>query len=267
MNTFITLVQKELWENNRTLLWLPAALVLALWAFWAWLLLASHQPPAGGGGVHINGSDLLKVLALPFFIVAGLSAITFCGNTLLDERRDRAILFWRSLPVSDLTTVASKVLVVMLLVPAIAMLGIVLAALPLLVIGPYSLPALMHSWSQIAGHLLWLSLLMAPFYGAIMLLSASTQRPLLWMLLLPVLLYIAESLLLGEHPASELIFGHLLGEIMLVAISLASDPIVSQSLTAGSALLQHTITSLLVGLAIALVLWGSCAEIRRRHLA
>jgi ABC-2 type transport system permease protein len=54
---------------------------------------------------------------MQLFIVSSL----VCGLYLLDclyaERKDRSILFWKSLPVSDLQTVVSKFLVAMVIVP------------------------------------------------------------------------------------------------------------------------------------------------------
>ena len=43
--------------------------------------------------------------------------IFYCLDALHGERRDRSILFWKSLPVSDLTTVLSKVFVPLAILP------------------------------------------------------------------------------------------------------------------------------------------------------
>ena len=41
-------------------------------------------------------------------LTAFLVGVFYCLDALHGERRDRSILFWKSLPVSDLTTVLAK---------------------------------------------------------------------------------------------------------------------------------------------------------------
>ena len=59
----------------------------------------------------------LTVLALPVLITVGFGILAYNLSTFADERKDRSLIFWRSLPVSDLTTVISKLLFVILAVP------------------------------------------------------------------------------------------------------------------------------------------------------
>ncbi|WKE67204.1 hypothetical protein PVT67_08200 [Gallaecimonas kandeliae] len=267
MNSFMMLVRKECWENNKTLLWLPAMLVLLLWALQLYVVLK------GGGSVRtqgdeVTGAPLLLVFASPFFVCAVLAAVTFCGNCLLDERKDRSILFWRSLPVSDLATVAAKVAVVMLVVPLLYLAAIILAELPLAALmasgGQLSPAGSLAGWWGLGLHLFWLSLLLAPFYGFMMLLSATTQRPLLWMLLLPMLLSLAESLLLGGHPVTQFIFGHLGKEALVLGASLKVHFGMALGGIGGQ---DGELLAVTGGLGIACLFWLGCAEIRRRHLA
>src|SRR3546814_20822192 len=42
-------------------------------------------------------------------VVLGFVVFFYCLGALYDDRRDRSILFWKSLPVSDASTVLSKV--------------------------------------------------------------------------------------------------------------------------------------------------------------
>ncbi|WP_417358303.1 hypothetical protein [Gallaecimonas pentaromativorans] len=267
MNAFIALVRKEYWENNKSLLWLPLVLTVLTWL--GCLLIASK------GVITIEGDipkvNVLPFLALPFFLSAGLAAITYCGNSLNEERRDRSILFWRSLPVSDMQTVMAKACTVLVLLPAISFSAALIAQLPLALLmthlGVQSFGEVLAALGKQAGHFLWLSVLMAPFYGAMMLLSACTQRPLLWMLLGPLLLFIGESVLLDGHPVSQLLFGHLAREIMLVLGSLIAQPILvngAELVTTGAVL--STAWTMVTGVALALIFWALCAEIRRRRL-
>ena len=52
------------------------------------------------------------------FLTAFIVAVFYCLDALHGERRDRSILFWKSLPVSDLTTVLSKASIPLVVLPA-----------------------------------------------------------------------------------------------------------------------------------------------------
>jgi ABC-2 type transport system permease protein len=78
-------------------------------------ILAERAPGREGaifGALHL-------IIAVPFVIVMTIVAGFYCLDALYAERRDRSVLFWKSLPVSDLQTVLSKVAVVVVLVPLI----------------------------------------------------------------------------------------------------------------------------------------------------
>jgi ABC-2 type transport system permease protein len=134
-------------------------------------------------------------------------------DCLFAERKDRSILFWKSLPVSDALTVVSKLLVALVIAP---LLVFVLAMLTQLVfnailsarIAAGNLPAVIE-WSGLewlrteAVMLLILGLAVlwyAPFAAALMLVSAWARRtPFLWSSLPPLLAPILERIALGTH--------------------------------------------------------------------
>ena len=58
----------------------------------------------------------LLVLGFPILLTVGFGLLAYSLSTFADERKDRSLIFWRSLPVSDLTTVLSKVFIVTLIV-------------------------------------------------------------------------------------------------------------------------------------------------------
>jgi ABC-2 type transport system permease protein len=123
------LVRREFWENRS--LWIAPLIVAGV------VLLASAT-----GGVHIQGdgpfkdelSGLGAVLAEPQvmylgamglftlfqFVVIGFVVFFYLLDSLLGERKDRSILFWKSLPISDTQVVASKALTALVLAPLIA---------------------------------------------------------------------------------------------------------------------------------------------------
>src|SRR5690606_7712994 len=55
-------------------------------------------------------------------------------GALYDDRRDRSVLFWKSLPISDTATVASKVITAMLVAPLLTFVGVIVLQLAVLVI-------------------------------------------------------------------------------------------------------------------------------------
>src|SRR5437763_11697249 len=120
--------------------------------------------------------------------------IFFSLDALYGERRDRSILFWKSLPVSDLTTVLSKAAVPLVVLPIIAFILGQAAQIILLILGTMILEG-----SGIGGAVLWrefrlfqepfvmfygLTIFMlwwAPIYAWLLLVSAWAKRvPLLW---------------------------------------------------------------------------------------
>src|SRR5207237_5754552 len=109
----------ELWEN-RSIYIAPLALtavmvfgffIASIAALWSNSVKLDPQPDKLAQ--HFN---LVAVLLMAtMFIVA----IFYCLDALHGERRDRSILFWKSMPVSDVTTVLSKVAVPLLVLPLI----------------------------------------------------------------------------------------------------------------------------------------------------
>ena len=68
----------------------------------------------------------LIFLGLPILLTVGFGLLAYSLSTFADERKDRSLIFWRSMPVSDLTTVLSKLLFVIFIVPLLVLPNIVL---------------------------------------------------------------------------------------------------------------------------------------------
>ena len=71
----------------------------------------------------------LLVLGFPILLTVGFGLLAYSLSAFADERKDRSLIFWRSLPVSDLTTVLSKVFIVTLIVPLMVIPYIILLQL------------------------------------------------------------------------------------------------------------------------------------------
>ena len=63
----------------------------------------------------------LIVLGLPMLVVMSFAIASYSLSTFYDERKDKSIIFWRSLPVSDANIIFSKILVAVIIAPLIVL--------------------------------------------------------------------------------------------------------------------------------------------------
>jgi ABC-2 type transport system permease protein len=207
-----TLIRRELWEHRA--LWIAPLSVAGLLLLGA--IIGRNGFESGMAALPEQRRALFGLLvalaALPQFITLGLITSMYAADCLYTERKDRSILFWKSMPVSDSTTVLSKLLLAMVLVPF----GVYLvsAATTLLMSSIY----LAREWQSDSGNALWdlgtwlriqgLSLLAliagtlwyAPITAYLLLLSAWARRSVwLWVILPPLVLAMLERIALGTH--------------------------------------------------------------------
>ncbi len=109
-------IRRELWENR--------SIYIAPLAVAAVTLLGFLIATMGRAMATRDLAQRQAVLEEPYTFVAGLImavafivGIFYCLDALHGERRDRSILFWKSLPVSDLTTVLSKASIPLVVLP------------------------------------------------------------------------------------------------------------------------------------------------------
>src|SRR5438445_2098608 len=114
-------VQRELWENRSIYI---APLVAAAVILFGFLISTLHLPDKMRATLALEPAHQHEALAVPYDAAAGLLMLTqllvgafYCLDALHGERRDRSILFWKSLPVSDLTTVLSKASIPLVVLP------------------------------------------------------------------------------------------------------------------------------------------------------
>lgn len=206
-------LRRELWESRSIYI---APVTVALLAFAGFLVSLLQLPAkirASAGGSAMQLHDAIQG---PFQTVAGLMmaattlvAVVYSLDALYGERRDRSILFWKSLPVSDLTAVLAKASVPILVLP---LLGFVLTAALHLLMALLSSGVLAASgvsvaafWEQLSfGHMSLLllyhflavhGLSWAPIFGWMLLVSAWARRaPFIWALLPPVAIAVVEKI-------------------------------------------------------------------------
>lgn len=231
---FGLLLKREFWEHKGGFFWAPVCaggislLLTAMAAVTGEVMLRRARNLGEGlnvNGTHmsINGLDLgmltskmgpedmrqlggavnasLLVSSLWPFIAMTFVVFFYCLGALYDERKDRSVLFWKSLPLSDRETVLSKVASATVVVPVIASVAALLTMFGFLLLS--SLLVLAHGGNP--AQLLWIpgsplsiaaqfiaaipvyALWSLPTVGWLLLCSAwARSKPFLWALMIPV---------------------------------------------------------------------------------
>ena len=158
-------VRRELWENRSIYVAPLAVASVALFAFSISAIVGIWEK-----ALKLDPAQASEAVAQPYDIAAGLMMLTciivsvfYCLDALHAERRDRSILFWKSLPVSDLTAVIAKVSIPLVVLPlltfviAVAMQWIMLLLSSLILFGRgQSVAAL---WTKLSFFRMWLLML------------------------------------------------------------------------------------------------------------
>jgi ABC-2 type transport system permease protein len=206
-------VRRELWEH-RSLYLAPLAIAAAVLLGFIFYLF--HLPYAMRSLPSLDPAAQRASLAQPFDFAAGaimaaafLISIFYSVDALYGERRDRSILFWKSLPVSDLTTVLAKASIPLAFLPLFAFAVTAATQIVMLLLGSMVVLAnglsVATFWTQlqlhqllfmllyhlVTAHMLWY----APFYAWLLLVSAWARRsPFLWGVLPPLAIGVFENL-------------------------------------------------------------------------
>jgi len=234
--TFITCVRREIWEHNSVYLAPLIAAGVFLFAYLVGLAHVSHdlksldQHPEWRMGAFA----MTQEICAPIVIIVGLIvAVAYCLGTLYNERRDRSILFWKSLPVSDATTVLAKAAVPMIVIPVVTfaisvgmqliLLGLSTVILPLSGerIGDWwNFTAIVETPVVVLYGVIVVALWYAPIFAWLMLVSAWARRgPFLWAVLPYLALCLVEKIALGTAFLGGLLRDRLAG-VMDVALNL-----------------------------------------------
>ncbi len=222
-------VRRELWENRSIYI---APLVAAAVVLFGFLISTRHLPESMSGLSALDPEKLAAKLAQPYSIAAMvilatsfLVAVFYCLDALHGERRDRSILFWKSLPVSDRTTVLAKASIPLVVLPVVVFAVIIALKLIMLLLSTAVLLAHGVSaatlWTQLPLFrmtlvllygLIILSLWYAPIYGWLLLVSGWARRTtFLWAVLPPLALCLVEKLAFNTSYLSSLLAYRLAG--------------------------------------------------------
>jgi ABC-2 type transport system permease protein len=204
-------VLRELWENKS--IYIAPAIVSGVILLGA-LISAGHLPERRRSAMLLDEVRRRAAIELPYNIVAMVLIITafivgffYCLDALYGERRDRSILFWKSLPVSDLTTVLSKAIVPLLIVPPIIFaIAVATQFIMMLISSVVLMPSGLAgtTWANfnlfresvvLLYGLIVIALWHAPIYGWALLVSGIGRRAtFLWAVLPPLALAIFEKI-------------------------------------------------------------------------
>lgn len=207
----LPLLRRELWEHRAIYIApLVIALVMSLMSLTGQVTISAfgHEVDLAIIGASSAGeierqaaiTAILMVFTSIFALGAWILMIFYSLDALYAERRDKSILFWRSLPVTDAETVISKLLTAVLVIPLTAFAFVVVTHLLNLI--------LWSIWLSIqggdAGHLLWsaaplfdnwaatliiavaMPLWLSPLIGWFLFVSAFTRRSPLLIAFLPM---------------------------------------------------------------------------------
>lgn len=243
MNTTImkASIKKELWEFNGMLTWVPVTLagvfifipllgVILNGVDMTELLIGLENLAQLQSSDRISEVFFVSAIALfsPFIAIGFIVQVYYFVTCLFDERRDQSVMFWRSLPVSDKMTIASKVLTGALVIPVIFFMAATLLMLLILVLAVIACAVLsigfdISLWSILAGAdivsgvgYIWLTLVpiaiwLLPLYSWLMLASIyANKAPFLWAVLPIVALLVIEAIVVHYLHLSQPFFGHFL---------------------------------------------------------
>jgi ABC-2 type transport system permease protein len=273
-------VRREVWENRSIYL---APLAVATVIVVGFVISTVRLPAKMRAASALDPMEQHHLVAQPYFFAAGVMMLTtlvvgvfYSLDALYGERRDRSILFWKSLPVSDLTTVLSKAITPVVILPlvtfaiSVGIQSIMLLVSTAVLLGSglsvttlWSHGSLFQQWPMLLHHLLIVhGLWYAPLYGWLLLVSAWARRaPFLWASLPLLAIGVVEKIAFNtSHFAAML--GHRMiggpGGDEFMAGSLSMDPLMH--FTPGAFLISP---GLWIGLAVAAAFLTAAVRLRR----
>jgi ABC-2 type transport system permease protein len=255
---FAWLLKREYWEERRGFLWaqiwaagvLLVISILGIVAFEAFRVRNNIQIGMHGNlstlltnGMQHNAAGIapgLDGLMLSFGLIAAIVlffvVFFYLLGALYDDRRDRSILFWKSLPLSDTSTVISKVIAAVIIAPLISVAVVLAGYVALQIIASiwfiaHGLNPLTLLWTHVEPFSLWLHLLAMipvnavwalPTVGWLLVWSAAVRsKPFLWAVVIPIIAGVLNfwvGLLGLPHVSTEFFWSNLVGRALLSVI-------------------------------------------------
>ena len=223
-------VRRELWENRSIYIGPLAVAGVYLFGF---LISLTRLPHRVRALALLDQMHQRHGFAQPYHMAAGLLmfvwmavAAFYCLDAFQAARRDRSILFWKSMPVSDVTTVLSKAAIPFVVLPLLTFAVTLILQWTMFLLSSAALAgsglSVTNYWAQLS--LVPMSLLLlyhlvtvhtflhAPFYAWLMFVSAWARRMAFLWAVLPVLALLAlEKLLFNTSYFGGMLFDQLSG--------------------------------------------------------
>jgi ABC-2 type transport system permease protein len=193
-------VRRELWENRSVYV---APLIAAGVVLFGFAITTGGFPQRRRNALLLDPAHQRAAIETPYDVVAMMIMLTaflvgvfYCLDALHGERRDRSILFWKSLPVSDLTAVLAKAIIPLVILPLLTFVIIeatqftmlLISTAALLTSGLGSTTWTLLPYGQLSVILLYglvtMVLWQAPLFGWLLLVSGWARRAtFLWAVL------------------------------------------------------------------------------------
>src|ERR1700730_10050329 len=269
-------IRRELWENRSIYLAPLAVGAVVLFGF-SISTIAGIWESALRLDAHRG-----EAIVMPYDMAAGLLMLTsilvsvfYCLDALHGERRDRSILFWKSLPVSDLTTVLAKASIPLVVLPLLVFAIIVavqwtmlLVSSAVLLVSGQSAAAFLTQWSFCRMSLLMLYHLLTahalwpfPVYCWLLLVSGWARRAtFLWAALPLIAIAGVEQIVFHTWHFARLVGSRLISDTQTIAMGSMFPTSPMTHITPGIFL---TSPSLWIGFAIAAGFLAAAVRLRR----
>ncbi len=217
LSQFITLLRREVSEHKNLFIWAPVVLGLLIFVVDFLIINALTEVDKAravewlaryfDGGNPVDMSAVFVFPTLPFMLILHFCAILYLNTTLYQDRRDSSILFWQSMPVSNLATVISKVVAITAIAPlfyvavifvlyAVGILWLIFSGMALGIdVSGLGYMFISAVWSLPVVYLFALTsaIWLLPMVGWLLLFSAFANRtPLIWAIGVLVLLLFLE---------------------------------------------------------------------------
>ncbi|MGO9274921.1 MAG: ABC transporter permease [Terriglobia bacterium] len=273
-------VRRELWENRSITIAPLAVAAVILFGF----LIGAIHPTAKMRAALVDPTHQRAAIHLPYDIAAFLIFLTaftvgvfYCLDALHGERRDRSILFWKSLPVSDLTTVLSKASIPLVVLPMFIFAVIITTQVIMLLLNTAVLLANGVSaatlWAQLPLFQMELGLLYclttvalwhAPIYGWLLLVSGWARRAaFLWAVLPLFAICVGEKIAFNTSHFANLLKYRLIGWFMQALVPPVKGSVAINPLTQLMPGKFLSTPGLWLGLAVAAIFLAAAVRLRR----
>jgi ABC-2 type transport system permease protein len=274
-------IRRELWENRSIYI---APLIVAAVQVFGFAISTIGLAERRRAVLLLDPALQRAAIEMPYDIAAIMMIFTvfivgvfYCLDALHGERRDRTILFWKSLPVSDLTTVLSKAIIPLVILPLLAfaitvcvqLVMVLMSSANLLVHGMSPATTWAHfpvfqNWLVLLYGLVAIALWHAPLYGWLLLVSGWARRAIfLWAVLPFIAIEILEKIAFNTSYFAAMMNHRLFGWAAEAFAFGANGKPSIQSLTQLTPGRYLSTPGLWIGLAVAAVLLAAVVRLRR----